>query len=141
MRCSKAPSLSRGWTSSCFCSPQDGSRRAFSACVRAASNPTNSVIWTSTTIRGSWRNSPNRCGETETYQRVRRGGNLDVVHANIRRVVHVKRMRRARFPILRMNFVMLNENEGELLTFVEQAAERAVDCINCITLATGRASP
>ena len=45
-------------------------------------------------------------------------------------------MRRARFPILGMNFVMLNENEGELVTFVEQAAERGVDCINCITLAT-----
>jgi len=45
-------------------------------------------------------------------------------------------MSRARFPILGMNFVMLNENEGELVTFVEQAAERGVDCINCITLAT-----
>ena len=72
----------------------------------------------------------------ETYQRVRRGGKLDVVHANIRRIMDVKRMRRARFPIVGMNFVMLNENEGELVRFVEQAAELGVDCINCITLAT-----
>jgi MoaA/NifB/PqqE/SkfB family radical SAM enzyme len=70
-----------------------------------------------------------------TYHRVRRGGNLNVLHGNIRRLVHIKREMRARFPLVGVNFVMLNENEGELVTFVEQAAEFGVDFINCITYA------
>ncbi len=71
-----------------------------------------------------------------TYQRVRRGGRLDVVHDNIRRLMHVKRDTRARFPHVGLNFVMLNENEGELVPFVEQAANLEVDFINCITYAS-----
>jgi MoaA/NifB/PqqE/SkfB family radical SAM enzyme len=72
----------------------------------------------------------------DTYRRVRRGGKLNVVHENIRRLVRIKQETRARFPMLGLNFVMLNENEGELVPFVEQAAEFGVDFINCITYAS-----
>ncbi len=70
-----------------------------------------------------------------TYRRVRRGGNLEVLHENIRRLVRTKRQTGARFPMLGINFVMLNENVGELVPFVEQAHEFGVDFINCITFA------
>lgn len=72
----------------------------------------------------------------ETYRRVRRGGKLDILHDNIRRLVRVKQETRSRFPMLGMNFVMLNENEGELARFIEQAAEFGVDFVNCITYAS-----
>ncbi|HSV74945.1 MAG TPA: radical SAM protein [Chthonomonadales bacterium] len=71
----------------------------------------------------------------ETYRRVRRGGRLDVVHENIRRLVRVKRAAKARFPMLGINFVMVNENEGELVPFVDQARELGVDFINRISWA------
>jgi len=71
-----------------------------------------------------------------TYQRVRRGGRLQVVHENIRRLMQVRRDTRARFPRVGLNFVMLNENEGELVPFVEQAADFGVDFINCISYAS-----
>ena len=71
-----------------------------------------------------------------TYQRVRRGGRLEVVHNNIRRLMQVRRETRARFPRVGLNFVMLNENEGELVPFVEQAADFGVDFINCISYAS-----
>jgi radical SAM protein with 4Fe4S-binding SPASM domain len=72
----------------------------------------------------------------DTYKRVRRGGKLDVLHDNIRRLVRVKRETRARFPMIGMNFVMLNDNDGELVPFIEQAAEFGVDFVNCITYAS-----
>lgn len=72
----------------------------------------------------------------DTYRRVRRGGTLSVVHDNIRRVMRVKRNLRARLPMVGMNFVMLNENEGELVPFIEQAADLGVDFVNCISYAT-----
>ncbi|HZO90091.1 MAG TPA: radical SAM protein [Chthonomonadaceae bacterium] len=72
----------------------------------------------------------------DTYRRVRRGGKLDVLHENIRRLVRVRQETRARFPMIGMNFVMLNDNEGELVPFVEQAAEFSVDFLNCITYAS-----
>jgi MoaA/NifB/PqqE/SkfB family radical SAM enzyme len=71
----------------------------------------------------------------DTYRKVRRGGKLDVLHQNIRTLVRAKQETRARFPMLGINFVMLNENEGELVEFVEQAADFGVDFINCITYA------
>ena len=71
----------------------------------------------------------------ETYRRVRRGGKLPILHDNIKRLVRVKRETGARFPMLGLNYVMLNENEGELVPFVEQAAEFGVDFVNCITYA------
>ncbi len=72
----------------------------------------------------------------ETYRRVRRGGRLNVLHDNIKRLVRVKQETGARFPLIGINFVLLNDNEGELVTFVEQAAEFGVDFINCITYAS-----
>jgi MoaA/NifB/PqqE/SkfB family radical SAM enzyme len=71
-----------------------------------------------------------------TYRRVRRGGKLEVLHDNIRRLVRVKQETQARFPMIGLNFVLLNANEGELVPFVEQAAEFEVDFINCITYAS-----
>ena len=71
----------------------------------------------------------------DTYRRVRRGGKLDILHNNIRTLMRVKQETRARFPMIGLNYVMLNENEGELVPFVEQAADFGVDFINCITYA------
>jgi radical SAM protein with 4Fe4S-binding SPASM domain len=72
----------------------------------------------------------------DTYRRVRRGGTFEVVHDNLRRLVRRRREAGARFPRVGVNFVMLNENEGELVPFIDQAAEIGVDFVNCITLAT-----
>ena len=71
----------------------------------------------------------------DTYRRVRRGGKLDILHDNIRRLMKAKRETGARFPMIGLNYVLLNENEGELVKFVEQAHEFGVDFINCITYA------
>jgi MoaA/NifB/PqqE/SkfB family radical SAM enzyme len=71
----------------------------------------------------------------ETYRKVRRGGKLETVHENIRTLMQVKRETRAKYPMIGINFVMLNENEGELVAFVEQAADFGVDFVNCITYA------
>ncbi len=71
----------------------------------------------------------------DTYRKVRRGGKLDTLHENIKRLLRVRQETRARFPLIGLNYVMLNENEGELVPFVEQAAEWGVDFVNCITYA------
>ena len=71
----------------------------------------------------------------DTYKHVRRGGNLEVLHDNIRRLIRTRRETRARFPLIGLNYVLLNDNEGELVPFVEQAAEFGVDFINCISYA------
>src|SRR5207248_9052131 len=63
------------------------------------------------------------------------GGTLDILQENIRRLVRVKQETRARFPLIGLNYVLLNDNEGELVPFVEQAAEFGVDFINCISYA------
>ena len=72
----------------------------------------------------------------DTYRRVRRGGKLPILHQNITRLMQIRRETRARFPMVGLNFVMLNENEGELVPFIEQAADAGVDFINCISYAT-----
>lgn len=74
--------------------------------------------------------------EPKTYKRVRRGGDLAVVHENLRRLLRARRAAGARLPLCGVNYVLLNENEGELVRFVEQAAEIGVDFVNCITYAT-----
>jgi MoaA/NifB/PqqE/SkfB family radical SAM enzyme len=72
----------------------------------------------------------------ETYRKVRRGGELAVVHANLRALLAARRRAGSLLPRVGVNFVLLNENEGELVRFVEQAAELGVDFVNCITYAT-----
>ncbi|MEP6756870.1 MAG: radical SAM protein, partial [Chthonomonadales bacterium] len=72
----------------------------------------------------------------ETYRRVRRGGKLDILHENIKRLVKIKKETRSKFPLIGMNFVMVNENEGELVPFIEQAADFGVDYIGTITFAS-----
>jgi len=71
-----------------------------------------------------------------TYKKVRRGGNLTRVHDNLRRLVGARRRTNARLPLIGVNYVLLNENEGELVPFIEQAAELGVDFVNCISYAT-----
>jgi MoaA/NifB/PqqE/SkfB family radical SAM enzyme len=71
----------------------------------------------------------------DTYRRVRRGGRLEVLHENIRTLVKTKQNTHARFPMLGLNYVMVNDNEGELVPFVEQAADFGVNFINCISWA------
>lgn len=72
----------------------------------------------------------------ETYRKVRRGGRLEIVHENIRRLLRARRESGESLPLVGVNFVLLNENEGELVRFIEQAAELGVDYVNCITYAT-----
>jgi MoaA/NifB/PqqE/SkfB family radical SAM enzyme len=72
----------------------------------------------------------------ETYRKVRRGGELEVVHENLRTLLRARRASGTTLPQVGVNFVLLNENEGELVRFVEQAAELGVDFVNCITYAT-----
>jgi MoaA/NifB/PqqE/SkfB family radical SAM enzyme len=71
----------------------------------------------------------------ETFRKVRRGGKLETVHNNIRTLMRVKQETGTKYPMVGINFVMLNENEGELVEFVEQTADFGVDFINCITYA------
>jgi MoaA/NifB/PqqE/SkfB family radical SAM enzyme len=71
-----------------------------------------------------------------TYRKVRRGGKLPVVHQNLRRLLRSRELARARLPLVGVNYVLLNENEGELVPFIEQAAEIGVDFVNCISYAT-----
>lgn len=72
----------------------------------------------------------------ETYRKVRRGGRLEVVIENVRGLLRARERAGAKLPLLGLNFVMLNENEGELVPFIERAAELGVDFINCISYAT-----
>jgi MoaA/NifB/PqqE/SkfB family radical SAM enzyme len=72
----------------------------------------------------------------ETYRKVRRGGQLDVVHRNLCNLVERRAEVGGKKPLVGVNFVMLNENEGELVPFIEQAAEARVDFVNCVSYAT-----
>jgi MoaA/NifB/PqqE/SkfB family radical SAM enzyme len=72
----------------------------------------------------------------DTYKKVRRGGSLTVVHDNLRRLVRARQRARTRLPLIGVNYVLLNENEGELVPFIEQAAEIGVDFVNCVSYAT-----
>lgn len=75
-------------------------------------------------------------GTRDVYHRVRRGGNWDRVLGNIRRFVEMRRDSGKRFPRMGLNFVMLNDNEGDLPHFIRLAAELGVDYVNCVTYAT-----
>jgi MoaA/NifB/PqqE/SkfB family radical SAM enzyme len=72
----------------------------------------------------------------ETYRKVRRGGHLDVVHRNLCGLLERRGELGRRKPLVGVNFVMLDENEGELVPFIEHAAEAGVDFVNCVSLAT-----
>jgi len=71
-----------------------------------------------------------------TYKRVRRGGRLTDVHLGLRRLLHARALARSRLPMVGVNFVLLNDNRGELVPFIEQAAEIGVDFVNCISYAS-----
>ncbi len=75
-------------------------------------------------------------GTMDTYKRVRRGGKLDVVCENIRNFLRMRREAGLTHPRMGLNFVMLNDNEGDLPAFLELAHELGVDYVNCVTYAT-----
>lgn len=72
----------------------------------------------------------------DTYENVRRGGELEAVHGGLRRLIRARSLAHAKFPLIGVNFVMLNDNRGELVPFIDQAADIGVDFVNCITYAT-----
>jgi MoaA/NifB/PqqE/SkfB family radical SAM enzyme len=72
----------------------------------------------------------------ETYERVRRGGRYRKVLAGLSHVLRARARAGRRLPMVGVNFVLLNANRGELVPFIEQAAELGVDFVNCITYAT-----
>jgi len=72
-------------------------------------------------------------GTGEIYRKVRRGGDWDRVIGNIRRFLQLRRESGRRFPRLGLNYVMLNDNEGDLPAFIELAAGLGVDYVNCVT--------
>lgn len=75
-------------------------------------------------------------GTGDVYRQVRRGGDWDRVLGNIRRFLQLRRESGKRFPRMGLNFVMLNDNEGDLPTFIDLAADLGVDYVNCVTYAT-----
>jgi len=75
-------------------------------------------------------------GTGEIYRKVRRGGDWDRVIGNIRRFLQLRRESGSRFPRMGLNYVMLNDNEGDLPSFIELAADLGVDYVNCVTYAT-----
>jgi MoaA/NifB/PqqE/SkfB family radical SAM enzyme len=72
----------------------------------------------------------------ETYKRVRRGGRISDVHLGLRRLLRARELARTQLPKVGVNFVLLNENRGELVPFIEQAADIGVDFVNCISYAS-----
>jgi len=75
-------------------------------------------------------------GTVDIYKKVRRGGNLDLISENIKLFLKLRRESGKRFPRLGLNFVMVNDNEGDLPAFIQLAADLGVDYINCVTYAT-----
>lgn len=75
-------------------------------------------------------------GTGETYKNVRRGGKLDVICENIANFLKMRKAAGKKFPRMGLNFVMLNDNEGELPAFIALASALGVDYVNCVTYAT-----
>lgn len=59
----------------------------------------------------------------ETYQIYRKGGNFDVVIANIKKINHYKQKYNTRFPTLNWQFVIFGHNEHELPIARQMAKE------------------
>lgn len=72
----------------------------------------------------------------KTYRKVRRGGSLDTVQRNLCNFVEMRSAADSKRPLLGLSYVMLEENEDELVSFVEQAAEIGVDFIDRVSFAT-----
>lgn len=63
----------------------------------------------------------------ESYSRYRRGGQLEVVHENIKTLIRAKKRTRSRTPRLTLRFVAMRQNEGELDAAYQMARELGVD--------------
>ncbi len=72
----------------------------------------------------------------DTYKVIRRGGDFATVLANVRCLLQMRREAGQKLPRVGLNFVMLDQNEGQLVEFVELAGDLGVDFINCVTYAT-----
>lgn len=65
-----------------------------------------------------------------TYAGIRRGANWDTVCGNLRRLRALKEQCGSPYPRVRLNFVMMRRNIGELAAFVDLAAELGADEID-----------
>jgi radical SAM protein with 4Fe4S-binding SPASM domain len=63
--------------------------------------------------------------EPETYRRIRQGGRLDVVERNIEAFLETRDQMGSDFPLLRLSFLKLPLNDGELGAFMDHWAGRA----------------
>ncbi len=56
----------------------------------------------------------------ETYEKIRVGGNLDIVIDNINNFLHVRLKKKASLPLLRVSFVRMSMNRHEETEFLKQ---------------------
>ena len=71
----------------------------------------------------------------ESYKKIRRGGNLKKVLTNIRTLIDMKKKMNSKLPLVGINFILMNENEGELKNFIKLAEDLKVDHIASIRVA------
>jgi len=71
----------------------------------------------------------------KTYRKVRRGGSLDTVQRNLCDFVEMRKSAGSKKTFLGLSYVMLEENENELVPFVEHAAEIGADFIERVGFA------
>ncbi|MDR1165539.1 MAG: radical SAM protein [Deltaproteobacteria bacterium] len=63
--------------------------------------------------------------KSETYAKIRRGGKLETLLANLERFWALRAQARQKTPLLRLSFLRLPQNEGELEPFIELYKDRA----------------
>jgi pyruvate-formate lyase-activating enzyme len=68
-----------------------------------------------------------------TYQRFRRNGNLELVFANLRKLVEARRAARQRYPILSWNFLAFEHNAHEIPAAAKMARQLGIDMFRLMT--------
>lgn len=63
----------------------------------------------------------------KTYEQYRRGGRLDIVLSNIRKIIKIRESKRSGVPVINMRFVVMRHNESEISLARELAKELGVD--------------
>lgn len=66
---------------------------------------------------------------SETYKKVRGVDKFEHILSNIRMLVELKRKLNSKTPLIGINFLLMKENEGELVRFIGLAKELGVDYI------------
>lgn len=74
--------------------------------------------------------------ETSTYKNIR-GGELEVVKANIKNFIELKKKMNSKLPLLRVSFIKMQDNYAELDKFIDEWKDIA-DMIDIQTLANYR---